>query len=446
MLRLRWAGAIIAMGTIVFACSGEDGKDGAVGPPGAKGQKGATGETGAKGAQGKTGPEGKQGPPGEPDDSGAAGAGSTGLLTTSCLSPCHGFNGIVEQWKTSRHYATYISNLGGDEVDTWTGATACGNCHAVDGIEQRVAGNVTHAGTTGPTDLAHGQIGYLNSISGTVSESVYAGQATVAVVDCSTCHDTSDANDPHVTGKDYEPGSFPLRVPTGKSDQAVIERSSAVGTSDGTPAGDFGVGNACVWCHKSRKDVTNYVLATNNIGSAYWGPHEGPAADVYSGAGGYQYDKSYGNSSHQNFSDGCVHCHMPSGDTNQGVGNHSFYAQLSVCNECHANPPNFDIVGGQSKVKVWLQRLRVSLNDLQLLSLDGTSALDAPTLAKDDFAADQARIKTGVPGDVAGALYNYFVIARASALGVHNPRYVGQLLYDSIEATGGDLSGIVRPP
>ena len=68
--------------------------------------------------------------------------GGTVGLPTSCLSPCHGFNGIVEQWKTSTHYSAFISNLGGDEVATWTGATACGNCHAADALQMRVAGAV----------------------------------------------------------------------------------------------------------------------------------------------------------------------------------------------------------------------------------------------------------------------------------------------------------------
>ncbi len=60
--------------------------------------------------------------------------GGTVELSTSCLTPCHGFNGIVEQWKTSTHYAAFVSNLGSDEVTTWTGATACGNCHSVDAL------------------------------------------------------------------------------------------------------------------------------------------------------------------------------------------------------------------------------------------------------------------------------------------------------------------------
>src|SRR5689334_17998721 len=90
------------------ACSGEDGKDGARGPSGADGQNGAAGPKGTDGvmgAQGPAGPAGEAGPPGPRGPSGLLGDGGfvEGGLRSSCLSPCHGFSGIVEQWKTSTH-------------------------------------------------------------------------------------------------------------------------------------------------------------------------------------------------------------------------------------------------------------------------------------------------------------------------------------------------------
>src|SRR6478609_1719991 len=154
----------VAVALALFGCAGDDGKDGATGPAGATGPKGEKGDTGAKGAQGEQGEPGEQGEQGEPGPPGDGAGGDSGVpsgtLNASCMKPCHTFSGIVEQWKTSRHYATYISNLGGDEVDSWTGAKACGNCHAVDGVQQRLAGNVTYNGTTGPTDIQHGQLNY----------------------------------------------------------------------------------------------------------------------------------------------------------------------------------------------------------------------------------------------------------------------------------------------
>ncbi len=140
-------------------------------------------------------------------------------------------------------------------------------------------------------------------------------------------------------------------MPSGNDDYAVVERSSAVGTSDGSSAGKYRAGNACIWCHKSRKDVTNYVLAgSNSITSTTWGPHEGPDADIYSGRGGYEYiPKQYGNASHSNFSKGCVQCHMPPVASNDGIGDHSFYPRISACKNCHATSDDFDVLGGQDQ-------------------------------------------------------------------------------------------------
>lgn len=440
------------------ACSGDDGKNGATGPAGAQGpegEKGEPGSVGPKGAQGEPGPMGPEGPAGpsgavagasgEGDAGAGAGGASSMPLSTGCLSPCHGFNGIVEQWKTSTHYATYVANLGGEEVDTWTGTAACGNCHSIDGIEQRLANNVRYTGTQGPVQAAHGQINYLSTTSNKVSESTYAGHATVAVVHCTTCHDVTDENDPHRTGAAYEPGSFPLRVPTGNQETAFIEKSSAVGVSDGTSTGSYGVGNACMWCHKSRKDVTNYITATNNsLTSRNWGPHEGPQTDIYTGKGGYHYTaKAYANSSHQALEKGCVSCHMPESSLNQGVGNHSFAPQLSACTKggCHASATSFDVIGGQTAMKESLRQLRKALNDLGWLTRASAAPFDALTATQvgdANFAEDGSRPGvTGLTADQAGALYNYLLIARGGAGGIHNPVYVRQLIFDSYFALAG---------
>jgi hypothetical protein len=444
-IAFRTAVAATLLGCVAVSCTGADGKDGVTGATGSNGLNGDAGPPGAEGPAGPRGATGAMGAMGTPGAIGAAGSAGTaeGILNVSCLSPCHGFSGLVAQWQTSTHYATYISNLGGDEVPTWTGATACGNCHAIDAIAQRMAGNLGIVGTTAPSDPQHGKLEYVSSINQAVTEPTYLGHSTVAEVHCTTCHDVNASNDPHRTGATYVEGSFPLRVATGPDDQTLIEKGSAVGVSDGTPAGKFNVGNVCISCHRSRKDVTNYVLASNNLSSTHWGPHEGPQADVYSGKGGYQYPgKTYGNSSHQAFKNGCVDCHMPEVAANQGVGNHSFYAQLSACQKmgCHVNATSFDMAGGQSAVRSNLQDLRVALNTAGYLTRGTVApypALSADELKDLTFSLDQVRPSTAVPADKAGAVYNYLVLARGSADGVHNPLYTKELIYDSYQAIAG---------
>jgi len=450
MKRLKWSlltlGLLfpVALTSGVTACSGTDGKDGAVGPPGARGPDGKTGTVGDVGQTGPAGPQGEPGATGA-DGVGAGGDMSAGALTTGCLGPCHGFKGVVEQWKSSTHYATFVANLGGDEVASWTGPQACGNCHALDAIEQRVAGNVAFAGTAGPAGADHGQLNYLATTTSKIAESTYAGHSSVAEVHCTTCHDSSASNDPHVTGETYTVGSFPLRVPSGADDQALLEKSSAVGLSDGTAAGKFRAGNACMWCHKSRKDVTNFITAANNsLTSTHWGPHEGPQADIYTGRGGYHYaGKTYGNSSHQAFEDGCINCHMPDIATNQNVGDHSFAPHLETCTSagCHATAKSFDVGGGKSAMTAGIQELRVALNLKGWL----TRSASAPyvPLTADDLADSQLKLDltmpgvSGLTGDEAGAVYNYLLLARGSAGGVHNPLYVRELIFDSVSSITG---------
>jgi hypothetical protein len=392
------------------------------------------------------------GPPG----TGIGPDGGTGELPASCLSPCHGFNGIVEQWKTSTHYAAFISNLGSDEVATWTGATACGNCHSVDALQMRVAGTVTTVAGGAVTNVNNGELGYRNPTGGALAEAIYAGSAKVAQVGCITCHQVTTDTDPHRTGLPYTKGSFPLRVPSGTTDQPTLEKSPATAAVTGTPAGTLGAANTCVWCHRSRKDVTNYIGPDTTLTSPNWGPHEGPQSDVFTGLGGYHYPSmTYGTSTHQQKLV-CVDCHMPHAASNGMSPNHSFYAQISVCASCHAGATNFDVSGAQSQIKAALFELQQAMNNAGYLTRSTAAPyqpLAAGELADGNFEADKTRPDGGpdggtlhLPPDKAGAIYNYLLVARGGALGVHNPKYVKQLIFDSyVAVTGSPPTTLARP-
>ncbi len=416
----------------LFACTGQDGANGA---PGAQGNAGAQGTAGPSGPAGATGPSGLAAVP-------------DGGLPASCLSPCHGFNGIVEQWKTSTHYAAFIGNLNGGEVASWTGPGACGNCHALDALSHRVAGDLGTQNGGVVANATHGEMGYRIPLAdggaGAVGEATYTGTAKVAAVTCVTCHAVTDANDPHRTGQPYTPGSFPLRVASSATDTAFLEKSPSVGPVTGSDAGAMGLSNTCVYCHRSRKDVTNYIVPTNNKLSTYWGPHEGPQADVYSGSGGYHFaGKTYASSTHQAKLT-CVDCHMPDVATNSGAANHSFYAQLSACTSCHAGATSFDVGGGQSTVKSELFLLQAALAGAGYITRTGTPMTQAE-LSDGQFALDVGAPVTGLTANQAGAVYNYFLLARGGALGAHNPKYTEQLIYDSLETMGALPIGLTRP-
>jgi hypothetical protein len=427
-----------------------------LGPDGPAGAAGTNGEAGAQGTAGPIGPQGATGPTGgTPLDGGLA------FLPVSCLTPCHGFNGVIAQFQTSVHYTEYLVNVSSATPETeWTTTgDACGNCHAVDGLEQRVNGNVGTLDGGTVANVASGELQYRAPGTGSLSTSTYLGTATVAEVYCTTCHAVTSANDPHLTGIPWTPGSFPLEV-TEDGAAINIEKSPSTAAVTGTQAmgptgGNFGPGATCMWCHRSRVDVTNYLTPTGNaITSVYWGPHEGPQADLFTGVGGYQYaGQTYGESTHEQKLS-CVDCHMVTVADNSNVPDHSFNPQLSACLGCHTGATSFDMSGYETDIQDALTTIETWLNGAGLLTRASSApytALTTAELGDGDWAEDEPVPGAGLDGglltqDQAGALYNYLLVSRGGAYGVHNPRYIGEILYDSYLALSGTtLPGFARP-
>ena len=293
-----------------------------------------------------------------------------------------------------------------------------------------------------------GELEYIDPVTHKVNDALYTGSATVAEVYCTTCHAVTDANDPHRTGIPWTPGSFPLVVPEGPDAGAFLELSSTTTAVTGTSAGNMGPGNTCVWCHKSRKDVTQYITAAGNTLSAHWGPHEGPQADVFSAKGGYEYalpaGETYGTSTHQ-LKLSCVDCHMPPVAANRNVPDHSFTPNINVCQNCHIGATSFDINGGETLNQTEMFELEADLNAAGLLTRSASAPylpLSATQLTDGQFATDAPRSGAGaidggppgIPAGQAGALYNYLLIAKGGGSGVHNPKYTQQLIFDSVFA------------
>ena len=433
---------ISAMSANILIC-GLAGCSGPTGPAGPAGAEGDAGPAGATGATGPAGPPGEAGPPGAP---GLAGLNAdAGPVATSCLTPCHGFNGVVAQYQTSQHYVTYVTELGSETAAEWTTpGAACGNCHAIDALENRVSGNVLTAGDAGVVNLASGELQYLDSLTNAPNYSTYTGTATVAQVYCTTCHAVTPQNDPHVTGLNWTPGSFPLVV-SPDAGSIFVEKSPTAGAVTGTDAGFYGPGDTCMFCHRSRVDITNYISpAGNKITSVYWGPHEGPQADLFTGVGGYHYaGKVYSQSTHEQKLV-CVDCHMVPVASNSNVPDHSFNPQIAACRNCHAGITTFDVNGFETQVQASLTQIETYLNGLGMLTRSTSapySPLATTQLGDGNWFQDEPVPGSNVDGglltqDQAGALYNYILVARGSAYGVHNPVYVGQILFDSATALG----------
>jgi hypothetical protein len=387
---------------------------------------------------------GATGPPG----SAASAAEGGAFIPVGCLSPCHGFNGVVAQYQTSVHYTEYLANVSSATPETaWTApGSACGNCHAIDGLQQRVAGNVSTTGDAGVVNLAGGELLYAAPGTGAQTAANYTGSATVAEVYCTTCHAVTNANDPHKTGIAWTPGSFPLMVDGDGGGSVFVEKSPSPTVVTGTNAGNFGPGNGCMWCHRSRVDVASYIKPTGNaITSARWGPHEGPQADLFTGVGGYQFaGQTYGQSTHEQKLS-CVDCHMAPVADNSSVPDHSFNPTLAACAGCHATATTFDVNGFQSQIQAAMTQIETWFNAQGFLTR-ATAApytpLTTAQLGDGNWDLDQPVPGATLDGglltqDQAGALYDYIVVARGGASGVHNPKYIAQILYDSYHALAG---------
>src|SRR5262249_55731940 len=109
-------------------------------------------------------------------------------------------------------------------------------------------------------------------------------------IDCATCHE-------------------PHGLTTPDNSAHLIRNLATPTLADGTQVTTAGEGALCMECHQSRQNASKYVDTT--VGSAYWGPHEGPQADMLAGTNGYTYGQEIPSSAHQYaVTNTCVDCHM----------------------------------------------------------------------------------------------------------------------------------------
>jgi hypothetical protein len=131
---------------------------------------------------------------------------------------------------------------------------------------------------------------------------------------------------------------------------------------------------------------------------------------------------------------------------------------VAYCKTCHTayTGTDFDILSGRTNAKKALFELQAELNAKGLLTRAAAAPYGALTdedLADAQFNLDRTRprgnggVNWSLDAEMAGVLYNYLVLARGKDLGVHNPTYQAQLLFDSIKkAKGGvDPTSISRP-
>jgi hypothetical protein len=230
--------------------------------------------------------------------------------------------------------------------------------------------------------------------------------------------------------------------------------------------GEANDANLCINCHQGResKSSVDRAIASAGVGDdevsddlSFRNPHYFAAGATLFGAeaaGAYQYDgQEYnGRNMHVQGFDTCLGCH----DT------HALSVKFEACSSCHPTVKSAEDVN----------TIRISTDDYDGDG-DATEGIagEVQTMADTLYEAIQAYVAAqGLPGivyngarypyyfDEAGegyaswtprllrAAYNYQWVQKDPGAFAHNGQYIMQVLYDSIQDLGGDVSGMTRPP
>jgi len=304
----------------------------------------------------------------------------------------------------------------------------CGQCHgeAPHHIKTMAWNNSAHAITTRDPSGAgqescvgcHTANGFVGKVTGATTV-----DTTYNAIDCQTCHE------PH--GE---------TVPSTSQSQHLVRTLNAVTLADGTKVTNGGFGTLCMNCHQSRQNAATY--AANTPGSAHFGPHHGPQADMLVGTNGFTYGKTIPSSAHgEVVADTCVACHMQTvASTDPALalaGDHTFKMSwpgnatnppedlVGACQTCHGpeltafNFPLMDydgdgvIDGAQTEIQHLLNNLAVMLPPVG----------QAKTSLTIDSTWTQPQLE---------AAYNYLFVQSDGSLGIHNMAYTVGLLKASI--------------
>jgi hypothetical protein len=265
---------------------------------------------------------------------------------------------------------------------------------------------------------------------------------------CSTCHASLEEVD-GIEAPRYEVTE--VKFPSG----LVIDAESASANT-----------LLCMNCHQGRESTTSVNQAITDSGAGndeisdalgFKNVHYFPAGVTLYGTeakGAYEYDGQSYNGFFAHVEEtplGCTDCHDA----------HTQQVELDTCQECHDGISDMED----------LHTIRTSTVDYDGDG-DTTEGIDAEiaTIQEELYAAIQAyasnTVGTGIEYDshsypyffddagerygswtptLLKAAYNYQYSVKDPGKFAHNPEYVIQVLYDSIDDLGGDVSGMTRP-
>jgi len=188
---------------------------------------------------------------------------------------------------------------------------------------------------------------------------------------------------------------------------------------------DMSAGNICAVCHQARRDVNTYVEQPTDL-SQRWGPHHSPQTDMFWGSNGYEYaGYTYRQTRHRDIVDeGCLDCHFTPVNSYM-ISGHSFNMEFVVdgdtlrntvaCENCHGELGDFNYNDVQNDVHTLIADLEALLITAGLID-DTGHPLEVTTSQ-----------------DSAGAVWNYLITEEDRSVGVHNAKYIKDLLDSAIQ-------------
>jgi hypothetical protein len=316
-------------------------------------------------------------------------------------------------------------------ISVTSNAGACAQCHdamahhyrsgewnnSMHAVATRDAAGAGHEGCVG----CHTGNGFVGKVKGAATTNT-----EYSAIGCQTCHE------PH---GQTAPGE----------NAHLVRNLQAVTLKDGTVVAKAGNGAICMNCHQSRQNAA--VYATTTAGSARFGPHHSPQADMLAGANGFTYNKSIPSSAHGDVvKDTCVGCHMQAvPETDPALtkmGGHTFKVSwaggadgvrqelVGSCQQCHgedATTFNFALLDYDGDGEI--EGVQTEVGHL----LDQLSALLPPNgTVKTALTIDATWTQPQLQG-----AYNWQFVKNDGSMGVHNMAYAVGLLKASIADLGG---------
>ncbi len=319
------------------------------------------------------------------------------------------------------------ANSGGTPyaISVATGTGACSQCHDEPSHHVKTAewNNSMHAVTT--TDPAgnatcvgcHTSNGFMGRMTGATNVSTAYNAIT-----CQTCHEPHGQTAPSTAAH-------------------LIRTDVPVKLADGTVVSDAGEGALCMNCHQARVSAQTYVATT--AGSAHFGPHEGPQADMLEGTNGYTYGQIIPSSAHSFVAPNtCVACHMQATATTDAAflqaGGHTFKPSfipagsttpvdlVGACQGCHGPEVttfNFPLIdyNGDGKIDGVQTEVQKMLDQLSTMLPPMGQPKTALTI---DATWTRAQLE---------AAYNWQFVYNDGSKGIHNTAYAVGLLKASLD-------------